>query len=420
MAQTIYKKYLKVTPYDFQKVGIEFALSRHYCIIGDEMGLGKTLQGIAVSQITRSKTLVICPAFLKYNWREEFGKFSNNELKISIDRLESDSDVVITNYARLASSEEFFKWAELVIADEVHYLKNIKAERTKAFHQYLYDHRPSRFLGMSGTPITGKVPDWYSLLMLTSYNPHNTSGLGIDGVDYYRFCNKFCNVRVKKIRGRPIREFYGIKNLEGLRKLLRGKYIRRRCKDVLDLKKIYEQIITLEKNDLDKNYVEEMEDPEKAWMTVKSKSAASKAPGCIDLIKNLRDTDNSPIIVFSDHREPVDVICKGLKGLNVSYINGDVSNEDRHKTVKFFQEGRIDVLVCTIPAASTGLTLTKSNRIIFNDLSANPAQNAQALKRVHRIGQDKPVFCYYLSGNKMDKKIITILKQKMKVLREAS
>jgi len=294
-----------------------------------------------------------------------------------------------------------------------------------AFHQYMYDHRPSRFIGLSGTPITGKVPDWFSLILLTSYNPHSTSGMGIDGVDYYQFCNKFCNSRLKKIPGgRKIREYYGTKNIPGLKKLLQKKYIKRLCKDVLDLGEIHEKLVTLPSKKLDSGFKEEMEeaDLEGVWMTVKSKSASAKAESTASYCNDIFNSERTPIVIFSDHLEPVDIISSFLKSKKrrVGVIDGSVSAEERHKLVKFYQAGRLDFLVCSLEAASVGLTMTKGNNVVFNDMSANPATNAQALKRVHRIGQDKPVFSHYMMRDtKLDKRIVLILKQKMKVLREA-
>lgn len=380
--------------------------------LGRRNGFGKTPQAIGISLLSlRERVLIVCPAFLKYNWEEEIDKF------VGRDKFEYK----IISYAKVKDSEDLFKWADCVIADEVHYAKNKDAQRTKALHQFMYDHRPARFIGLSGTPITGKIPDWYSLLMLCSYNPYGNSGLGIDNVSYWDFCNKFCKVKIKKIRGRRISEFYGHKNVDGLKKLLKGKYIRRLCKDVLDLDAIIEQTITIAQDDLDKEAHEEMTiaEKERIWATTKKQSAITKARYASEFIDNL--IESGPVVVFSDHRDPVSIISDSLtkNKRRVRVITGDTSMEERHKINKFFQEGRLDAVVCTIGAASVGINLTKASQIVFNDLSARPDQNAQALKRVHRIGQNRQVRAYFLTSNKTDKQLTNILRQKIKTMREA-
>lgn len=412
MSKSIFNKHLKLEPYDYQKEGINFGLSHNYCLIGDEMGLGKTVQAIGIATISRrERVLIVCPAFLRYNWEDEVKKFVKD----------LNFEYRIISYAKVKDSEAHFKWADCVIADEVHYLKNKDAERTKAFHQFMYDYRPARFIGLSGTPITGKIPDWYSLLMLCSYNPYHNSGVGIDNISYWDFCSKFCNVKITKIRGRSIRKFYGEKNLAGLKKLLKGKYIRRQCKDVLDLDDIVEQQITIAEDKLDEEWKDNMDEAtqERIWATIKKASAITKAKYACDFVTSL--TENGPVVVFSDHRDPVDIISSGLRKAkkNVEIINGDVSMEDRHRINKLFQAGRLDAVVCTIGAANVGINLTRASQIVFNDLSASPAENAQAIKRVHRIGQDNLVRAYFLTANKIDKDITYLLRSKIKTMREA-
>ena len=126
-------KILKVKPYKFQTEGVDYLIDHHYAIIGDEMGLGKSLQGILLSEHLRLKTLVVCPAYLKQTWEKEWQKLVVRDVSLCTCKNKTDiptvpqTEVVIINYAQLKYAEHLFKWAELVIADEVHYLKNIEA-----------------------------------------------------------------------------------------------------------------------------------------------------------------------------------------------------------------------------------------------------------------------------------------------------
>jgi SWI/SNF-related matrix-associated actin-dependent regulator 1 of chromatin subfamily A len=411
--KTIYSKYLKYDPFPYQKEGIQFGIAHNYCVLGDAMGLGKTFQAIGIAAMTkRERVLVACPAFLKLNWEDEFNKFLVNP---------NQFEYKIISYTKAKDSEELFKWADCLILDEIHYIKNKDAARTKATHQYVYDHRPARVIGLSGTAITGKVPDWYSLIMLMSYNPFRNNGLGIDNVSYWDFCQKFCNVKYKKIRGRKIPEYYGTKNVQGLKRLLKDKYLRRRCEDVLDLGEIIEQTITITQEKLDDELLEELKDAERerVWATIKKKSAIVKSTYCVDFVDDLIGS-GGPVVVFSDHRIPVDNIFEGLtkKKRRVKVINGDVDMDERHKIVKLYMDGRLDAIVGTIDSMAVGFNITRGHQVVFNDLSAKAHQNAQALKRVHRIGQEKIVKAYYLSSNKIDKEMTYNLRQKAKTMRE--
>ena len=122
----------------YQRGGIAYAMERDGVLIGDEPGLGKTIQAIgAVNADPHARrVLVICPASLKLNWRNELRKWLVRPMSIGI--AESDdfpkTDVVIINYdivARHRPVIDRIEW-DCLIVDEAHYLKSPKAQRTKA------------------------------------------------------------------------------------------------------------------------------------------------------------------------------------------------------------------------------------------------------------------------------------------------
>lgn len=90
--------------------------------------------------------------------------------------------------------------------------------------------------------------------------------------------------------------------------------------------------------------------------------------------------------------------------------------EKRNELVTKFQNGQLDVLVCTVGAASTGLTLTRSNLVVFNDIPWVPADLVQARKRIHRISQERQSRCVYIVGSKVDDNIIKTIRSKEKVI----
>ena len=74
------------------------------------------------------------------------------------------------------------------------------------------------------------------------------------------------------------------------------------------------------------------------------------------------------------------------------------------------------VIVATIGAFSVGVNLTKANHLVFNDISWVPADNEQALKRIHRIGQERACTIHYVVGGHVDKFILDKVRSKMKII----
>jgi len=113
------------------------------------MGQGKSITALETARISRAKSLLIfCPAYLIQNWKDEIKKFYGNDYPL---------DVEFTSYA----SRKGLKPSQFVIDDEVHYIKNFKAKRTERVYQYLKRHKPSYFIGLSGTPMTNSAWDFY-------------------------------------------------------------------------------------------------------------------------------------------------------------------------------------------------------------------------------------------------------------------
>lgn len=408
--------------YPYQQEGLAFALKHHYCIIGDSMGLGKTIQAIEVMKsIPQVKALVVCPAFLKESWAREIKNFSTMTPYISKKGglpPEDENIVVIIGYSQLKDADLLFQWADIVTADECHYLKNIDAKRTLYFHDYLQRHRPYRFIGLSGTAVKNRVPEWFSLLALCSYSPVKSNGLNIlrPYPDYWSFCRKFTNVQKFKISGRWVTKFEGHKNTDELRTYLKDKYLRRKASEVLDLPPIIRKDITLDPESVDEELLQAWNERTNAFATYKKNSAKIKVNHTIHYAKSLNDAGEGPLLIYSDHVEPAKDIAEGLQNSRV--ITGSTPMEERDRIVQDFQAGKISVLSATIGALSVGVTLTASRNVIFNDLPWVPADLLQAEKRIHRIGQTGTCVVHRIFYGKIDATIGKTLTKKLKTLVE--
>ena len=192
---------------DHQEIAVDYFQKHKYVLCGDEMGLGKTLESLAFSIRQRAQyeqTLICAPAFLKYNWEADYAKFAEGISVTVVNGLKDIpaallSDIIIINYARLEMCAQLFARCKTVIADEAHYLKNVEANRTALFHQYIKAYKPENLILLTGTPIKNKVPEFYSLLKLLAYCPSNTNGKNIS--DSFKSAHEFsCHFSFEEIQ----------------------------------------------------------------------------------------------------------------------------------------------------------------------------------------------------------------------------
>jgi SWI/SNF-related matrix-associated actin-dependent regulator 1 of chromatin subfamily A len=394
---------------DYQTRGARFMVTQKYSINADDMGLGKSYQALEVgAQIAAKKILILCPAFLKTNWKRECEKYY--ELPhVTVDSFEGE--IIITNYERFIKSWHKIGKVDLVIIDECHALKNMQAQRTKAVFQYMLIYRPDYMTLVTGTPIQNRVYELYSLLRLIDYNPNPTSA---NVTAIYRtenaFKDTFCKQYSMFIRGQRITKYEGLKNVDKLLPLLKGKIIRREKDKVLSLQDaIHKDVLVSFKHD---------EKLQKAWendlrftgtdSADKALAALNKAPFTVDYVKNLMDEIDS-CVIFTDHKASCEHIAQALKA---PFISGDVPINKRQEIIDGFQNGKYPILVCTIGAASTGLTLTRTCNMVFNDYSWVPGNNAQARDRIRRMGQTRVCVYHNIYGTVTDEFIGKELKRK--------
>jgi SNF2 family DNA or RNA helicase len=421
-------------PEPHQTEAIKYGGLHHYFILADDMGLGKTFEAVAI-YISRAvgSFLVVCPASLKYNWEAELlacqSKFHARDILVVEDLSDvkriflHDYKVVIINYEmllELALMEILFAKFKNVIADEAHYLKNINATRTKAFHQYIQDFKPYRLILLTGTPVKNRVDEFYSLFLLCSYNKRGTSGKSIEGMNFYHFQEKFMKSR-RKGYGKH-KEYYGLRNLEELEEIKKDKYLRRESFDIRG-SKIQDVYVTMTPDESDDDdLLKEFEAFQKGVavdIRAKVKSARLMAPLTLKYLKELHASNVGPIVVFTAHLEPLEILTAGLvkmKGISVGRIDASMSVKKRQEQVDLLQEGRLDFLLGTFGTMSVGYTMIKSCNVVFNDQSWVPGDNDQAKMRIDRMGQDKGCTAHHITGSRVTKYIAKKCNEKIEVI----
>ena len=418
-----------IEPYEYQKVGIEYALQRQNVLFADDMGLGKTMQAIGViNKEHPQRILIVCPNSLKINWAKELAKFCTHQYDINIigsdSKFNPAANVNIINYDILAKYDNLQNQDfDLLIADEVHYAKNYKAQRSKA----LYGLKAKRKIAISGTPMNKPIELYYILRWLNK-------GLF---PNYVEFGIKYCNGSRSGYSGAW--DFSGASNLEELQEKLRANImVRRLKKDVLkELPAKTRQIIELdglskaeqvEQKRLWDKFKDEYESAAENLSIhqmkfdeiakIRKETAIKKISAAISFVKDILENSDEKLVLFAHHKEVIQAIKNELAEYEPLIIVGDTSLKERDDCVEQFQKNPTKrVFIGSIMACAEGLTLTASSTVIFLELLFSPDKMCQAEDRVHRIGQEDKVKIYHLVLNgSIDANMVHILVRKQRYI----
>ena len=420
----------------FQKAGIQFCHQRKNILIGDDMGLGKTIQAIGLINLdqTIETALIICPASLRLNWRQELNNWLVTPRSVELpypSKPFPESEIVIIHYDILHKFKEDLRRKEwdLLVVDEAHYLKNRWAKRTV---QILGNNVSTRFkkgispisarkiLMMTGTPIVNRPVDLWPLI--NRLDPCTWGNFG-------QFVMRYCGA--KDLAHQPSN---GASNLQELQTRLRLSVMIRRLKsDVLtDLPPKLRQVIAIPNDSVfkiveteniayskhlglvsslreavkeakishdQKSFQEALKKLRQAvkiaWgelARARRQTALAKLPHVLEHLQ----TVSEKAVIFAHHREVIDKLQDAL-GVQAVSLHGGVSMTLRNEAVKSFQtDPEIRFFIGSIQAAGVGLTLTASSHVIFAELDWVPSNIMQAEDRCHRIGQKNSVLIQHI------------------------
>lgn len=390
------------------------ALLEKKCL-GDwsKMGTGKSLSALASIIKVGKKAVIICPPFLTENWLNEIKKHTT--LKGSPHFLvpSPDTDVFVIPYTQLAKAEAVFKICQFWVTDESQYLKNLDAKRTQLFHSLFYRFTPEYFMMLSGTPMRNRIAETYSFLLLWAHFGVKPSILD-KYKSFYTFCCRFTNV----VQGKYGMSYGGSKNVEELRTYIKPHSIKHEA-SVLDLPQLTESSVIVSYKDspeLQKAFTEFTGARFTAEIGIKVQSAVAKAVFTSNYVSDAIDSGEGPVVVFSDHRKPIEMMGLELSALRVRAITGETPMTKRQEYVDMFNNNQLDVLLGTYGAMSTGINLTASNLMVLNDHPWTVAELEQAKKRSHRLGQTKACRIVHIIGSSVDELILKTLEAKSKTI----
>ncbi len=427
----------------YQKSGFDFlchlAQVKLGGILADDMGLGKTLQTLAWLAWLKERqgkhhkpSLVICPASVLHNWRREAERFTPH-LKVLV--LESGAarhnlrskipqhDLIVTNYALLRRDEEELKKFAFstIILDEAQFIKNPAAQVTHSVKRLKSDHR----LALTGTPLENRLLDLWSITdfvqpgylgtqehFLETYEPkvhHDetsapTEERGEQTENAQRIGRRRLSAKLRPLMIRRLKQHVAKDLPDRIEQ-------RRDCPLSDDQRKLYlaelrrsrEQVFqTVAEKGLNKSKMHVLAALTRLRqicchpLLVGNDSASGKTETLLELLEPLL-ADGQKVLVFSQFVQMLDLLDKECKQRQIKTHVLTGQTKDRQEVVNGFQaEKDAAVFLLSLRAAGTGLNLTTASYVILYDPWWNPAVEAQAIDRSHRIGQTQTVNAYRL------------------------
>lgn len=430
---------------EFQKEGAIFLAKRRYAMLADPMGVGKTIQSIAAADLIQAQNAVItCPAVARRNWIAELLKFKSRFTNIKIIESGKDiksikqGDTVITSYALVQKLPDDLRFT-VGILDEGHLLKNRMSQRTELilFPQMLRagkmreDKRLSliekcdRIWNLTGTPTPNNPAEFYTI----------TKAFRLHNLNHFGFIDYFCEFRQDGYGGTIIS---GVKKEreEEFKKML-DLFMLRRTKDEIGLQlpplifssvhvKPDKSVQKQAEFDVQQAIASQM-DAEKLLGEAPSMSALrrqyglEKVKGSIEYIKEaLKEQQFNKVIVFCHHRDVLSQIHAGLKDYKAVYLQGGMSPSLASENIAKFQtNSETRVIVASILMSATAINLQAADAVVFVELDWVPGNNAQAVGRMHRMGQQNNglnVVFVNLDGCELDENITYTLRHKTKMI----
>ena len=402
-------------------------------VLADDMGLGKTLQTLTFISEKGGEALVVCPSSLVSNWAAECAKWVPH-LKVALHvggkRGEiPGADIVITSYAILRIDGEKFQNREFEIAilDEAQQIKNPEAQISKAAHRLNAKHR----FALSGTPVENSLQDFWSIMefALPGYLGPRKPFLdrfekplrrGEDPALARRLARKLKPVVLRRLKKEVAQDLPD--RIEQVRY----------CDLAPKQQTIYRQLLQESRSQ-----VEAAEDGRKRMVALTALLRLRQACCDLRLLPGLKVEDKDAgvkldeleellteaiagghrVLVFSQFVQLLQGVVPILLGNQWDYCYLDGSTKKRGEVVERFQEGNAPVFLISLKAGGVGLNLTAADTVIHLDPWWNPAVEAQATDRAHRIGQKNVVTSYKLiTRGTVEEKILALQEEKKKMM----
>ena len=424
-----------------------------------EMGCGKTLTAIAIMgalycQHKITRVLVVAPSSVCSVWPYDLAAFAAfpyevrvllGEKKQRLEALHSLTDypntanrllVAVINY-EATHREGIFEAlegyaADLIICDESQRIKNPRAAQSRAV-QMLGDRAACRLI-LSGTPVQNSTIDLYS--------QYRFLDPGVFGANFYAFRNRYC-----QMGGYGGHEVVGFQQMDELVRKEHSIALRVTKAECLDLpgQTFVRRYVQLEPSarrlyaQIARASCAELENGEHVTASIvltkllrlmqltggfvqpdgsdrAQQAGSAKLDALADILEDYVQEAGQKLVVFARFRPEIAAICQLLeqRGIRYGRIDGEVPMDQRGAIVETFQQDPgVKVFVAQIQTAGLGITLHAASAAVFYSLDFNYANYAQALARIHRIGQAQPVtYIHLLAEHTVDDQVLDALARK--------
>jgi SWI/SNF-related matrix-associated actin-dependent regulator 1 of chromatin subfamily A len=390
--------------YPYQMTGRDFLTAHTRAYLADEMGLGKS--GQALTAVPEGLVTIVAPAAVVPNWSAEWLKWNG------ADRLPP----AIVSYDRALIHG--VPKGDVLICDEAHYLKSPGAKRTRAVLKAARDF--GKVMLLSGTPMPNHPGElWAPIKALW---PHLLEPFGFKR--HAEWLEHFCLLRPTPFGPKP----YGVRNGKVLRMMLQTFMLRRKLAEVgLDLPplRVTTQYLPVSAatGALLAQYVAYEHGAEEAYTSTLRRllGAAKASPVARQIVEELTDGAYQAIVVMYHHRDVGDHLRAAFATANlpVAGYGGEADAATRAEQVRRFQAGEARVFLAQQTAAGVGINLTAATEIVLVEPAWSPDDNFQAIKRIHRIGQDQPCRAriFVLTGT-LDEAIMGTIANKLTMQQE--
>jgi SNF2 family DNA or RNA helicase len=435
----------------YQKDGFDFLCHLTHLRLGgvlaDDMGLGKTIQTLTWLAWLKERhhknpkpSLVICPASVLHNWRREANRFTPH-LKVLV--LESGAarhnlrkqipqhDLIVTNYALLRRDlEELQKFPfRAVILDEAQFIKNPGAQVTQSVKQLDADHR----LALTGTPLENRLLDLWSIVdfiqpsylgtqdqFAETYEPRGENAESAQRIARKRLSAKLRPLLLRRLKKHVAKDLPD--RIEQRRDCQLGEEQRKLY--LAELRRSREQVMkTVAEKGLNKSKIHVL-----AALTrlrqicchpklVGNDAISGKTETLFELLDSLI-AEGQKVLVFSQFVQMLELLEQECRAHQIPTHILTGQTKDRQQVVSAFQnDPNASVFLLSLRAAGTGLNLTTASYVVLYDPWWNPAVEAQAIDRSHRIGQTQTVNAYRLiSPGTVEEKIWELQQSKAQTI----
>jgi len=418
----------------YQRAGVNWLSflrrARMGALLADDMGLGKTLQTLAALS---GRCLVVCPTSVMGNWRDEAAKFRPG-LSVNIfhgsNRSLNNADITITSYALVRNDRETLgaiDW-DCVVLDEAQAIKNPKSQTAQAAYALSASFR----VALSGTPVENRLDELWSVMNFC--NRGLLGGRGDFDVRYARPIAAGDNSALSKLRQRT--KPFVLRRL----KTEVAPELPPRLESTLHValeaeeRSIYDAVAAAARKEvagilakggsvmaaLEQLLRLRQAACHPALVPGQTANTSSKVARLVEVLGNAV-ADGHKALVFSQWTTLLDLIEPHLQTADIDFARLDGTTANRDAVVKRFQDSKgPPVMLMSLKAGGTGLNLVAADHVFICDPWWNPAAEAQAADRAHRIGQDKPVIIYRMVSDDTVEERIVALQDKKRALAQAA